>query len=112
MTTQSRCNKNYAPCGTMRPRTYFLPVRPRLRLVQRRLHAVPLTLAFARLAAAQSGTITGVVRDSIGHHPLAGAVVQIVAADSVGRSGHTVVSDSLGRYTFTSVPAGRYLLAF
>jgi Carboxypeptidase regulatory-like domain len=89
-------------------------VRPLLRRSPRWLHAGALTLAFARLAGAQSGgsTVAGVVHDSIGHHPLAGAVVQIVATDSVGRSGRTVVSDSLGRFSFGSVPAGRYLLAF
>jgi hypothetical protein len=45
--------------------------------------------------------------------PLAGAVVQLVAADSLATSvGRTTVSDSLGRFTFADVPAGRYMLGF
>jgi hypothetical protein len=76
----------------------------------------------ARAAAAQAPdstrraprtTVSGVVRDSIARMPLAGAVVQLVAADSLATSvGRTTVSDSLGRFTFADVPAGRYMLGF
>ena len=71
----------------------------------------------ARLAAAQAReqpgtTVSGVVRDSIARTPLAGAVVQLVAADSTAPLGRTAVSDSLGRFTLTDVPAGRYMLGF
>jgi hypothetical protein len=76
----------------------------------------------ARLAAAQGldttrraprTTVGGVVRDSIARMPLAGAAVLLVAADSLATSvGRTTVSDSLGRFTFADVPAGRYMLGF
>jgi len=68
----------------------------------------------ARLAAAQApgATVSGVVRDSIARAPLAGAVVQLVAADSQARFGRTVVSDSLGRFMLADVPAGRYMIGF
>ena len=57
-------------------------------------------------------TVRGVVRDSIARAPLAGAWVQLAAADSLERFVRTVASDSLGRFTIDSVPAGRYALGF
>ena len=57
-------------------------------------------------------SVSGVVRDSIARAPLAGATVQIVAADSVGRFGRSAASDSLGRFTLGDVPTGRYILGF
>jgi hypothetical protein len=75
----------------------------------------------ARLASAQAtdtthrvagATVSGVVRDSIARMPLGGAMVQLVAADSPARLGRTAVSDSLGRFTLSDVPDGRYMLGF
>ena len=57
-------------------------------------------------------TVSGVVRDSIAHTPLAGAMVQLVAADNPARFGRTAVSDSLGRFTLTGVPDGHYMIGF
>ena len=65
----------------------------------------------ARGAGAQS-TVRGAVHDSIAGGPLAGALVQLVAADSAARFGSTEVADSLGRFVFTGVPAGRYTIGF
>ncbi len=74
-----------------------------------------------RLAAAQAPdttrdalrtTVIGVVHDSIARAPLAGAIVQLVAADSLARLGRTVTADSLGRFALADVPAGRYMLGF
>jgi hypothetical protein len=62
--------------------------------------------------AAPGATITGVVRDSIARAPLAGAIVQLVAADGADRAGRTVMADSLGRFTIGDVAAGRYALGF
>lgn len=56
--------------------------------------------------------VSGVVRDSIVRAPLAGAWVQLVAADSARTPARTVFSDSLGRFSFDSVPPGRYLVGF
>ncbi|MEK7240148.1 MAG: carboxypeptidase regulatory-like domain-containing protein [Gemmatimonadota bacterium] len=61
---------------------------------------------------APGATVSGVVRDSIARTPLAGAWVQLVAADSATRFARTVASDSLGRFTFADVPDGRYVLGF
>src|SRR5438034_11453535 len=57
-------------------------------------------------------TVTGIVHDSISRIPLSGATVQLVAADRARRFARTTISDSLGRYTLDSVPAGRYSIGF
>ena len=57
-------------------------------------------------------TVTGTVRDSVAHVPLAGAWVQIVSADGQGVPARTVTTDSLGRFTITDVADGRYTLGF
>ncbi len=57
-------------------------------------------------------TISGVVRDSVAGTPLAGATVQLVAADNPARLGRTATSDSLGRFALNDVPNGRYTLGF
>jgi Carboxypeptidase regulatory-like domain len=80
-----------------------------------------LIAVLARVAAGQvpdtahpvpGGSVSGVVRDSIAHTPLAGATVQLVGADSGTRFGRTVASDGLGRYTLTNLPDGRYTIGF
>jgi len=85
------------------------------------LGSVILVALLARPAAAQSrdttprtaGTmVSGVVRDSIAREPLAGAMVQLVAADSLARFGRTAVSDAQGRFAIADVPVGRYTLGF
>ncbi len=60
----------------------------------------------------QTSSVTGVVHDSIANRPLAGATVQLVATDTLARFGQTVISDSLGFYSFREVPDGRYTLGF
>ncbi|MEO8193132.1 MAG: carboxypeptidase regulatory-like domain-containing protein [Gemmatimonadales bacterium] len=78
-------------------------------------------LLLPRLASAQAPdtarrrpgvTVSGVVRDSIARMPLADAIVQLVAADRSADFIRTAVSDSLGRFTLTDVPGGRYALGF
>jgi len=56
--------------------------------------------------------VSGVVRDSIARAPLAGAWVQLAVNDFAHPTARTVLSDSLGRFAFDGVPAGRYLLGF
>ena len=87
-----------------------------------RMRLTPLLFIalFARLAGAQAettrrvpvATVSGTVHDSIARMPLAGATVQLVAVDNPARFERTTRSDSLGRFTVSDVPAGRYMLGF
>jgi hypothetical protein len=86
-----------------------------------RLKSLFLIAVVARVGTAQSpdsthpptgATVSGVVRDSIAHAPLAGAMVQLVGADSGTTFGRTVASDALGRYTLTNLPDGHYTIGF
>jgi hypothetical protein len=81
---------------------------------------LPLLL-LARLAAAQAtdttqrgpgARVSGVVYDSIARAPLAGAMVQLVAADNPASFSRTTSSDSRGGFAFDAVPDGRYTLGF
>lgn len=89
----------------------------RVRLVSLAL----LSLVATRPAAAQSsrpsnatpgGSISGVVRDSLARGPLAGAWVQFVDASREATVARTVLTDSLGRFSFDGVPNGRYTIGF
>lgn len=72
----------------------------------------------AGTAAAQSApvatgaTISGVVYDSTAKTPLAGADIQLVAADNPAQLGPTATSDASGHYTLANVPDGHYKLGF
>lgn len=57
-------------------------------------------------------TVAGFVHDSISRNPLPEAIVQLVSADSNVTFGKTVVSDQLGRFVFSEVPDGAYMLGF
>src|SRR4029079_4163047 len=79
-----------------------------------------LSLFLPRLAFAQTDTsprppgtrISGNVYDSLARAPLARATVQIVAADDPSRFALSTEADSLGRYIFSDIPAGKYRLGF
>jgi len=72
---------------------------------------VPAAVAAQAAPSRVQATVTGSVYDSVGKRPLTAAVVRIVRADdpSVGRS---ATSDLFGRFTYDSVPAGRWLATF
>ncbi len=83
------------------------------------LGAVPFAAAQVSSAATRPATggagraaVRGVVYDSVAGRALAGALVQLIAADSLAQFGRTEVSDSLGRFAFGDVPNGRYTLGF
>ncbi|HEX6575184.1 MAG TPA: carboxypeptidase-like regulatory domain-containing protein [Gemmatimonadaceae bacterium] len=57
-------------------------------------------------------TVAGYVQDSLTRTPLSDAIVQLVAADTEVKYARTVISDALGRYAFSEVPDGRYMLGF
>ena len=77
-------------------------------------------LCAARVSVAQTteprpasgGAIHGVVYDSIAKAPLAGADVQLVAAENSALLGPTSKTDALGRYALVDVPDGRYRIGF
>ena len=64
-------------------------------------------------AAAQRATLHGAVFDSISNKPLAGAKVQLVAADTAlhGKQ-FTATADSSGQFTVPDVPFGHYDAGF
>jgi hypothetical protein len=74
-----------------------------------------LIAAVARIATAQASpqnaTVSGTVYDSLARAALGSARVQLVADDPT-RFGRVAVSDSLGRFSIDSVPAGRYMVGF
>jgi hypothetical protein len=61
---------------------------------------------------ATGAAISGIVRDSISGAPLTGAIVQLVSTDSLPDFVRSAFSDSLGRYTLTDVPDGRFTIGF
>ena len=58
------------------------------------------------------GRIHGIVYDSLARAPLGGAWVQLAVADGRPDSSRTLVSDSLGRFSFDDVADGQYVLGF
>jgi hypothetical protein len=78
-------------------------------------------LLFAQVAAGQvadstrrspSGSVRGVVNDSIGGGQLVAAIVQLADARNAAAFSTTTVTDSLGRFLFDRVPSGLYTLGF
>ena len=64
-----------------------------------------------RLASERATTISGVVFDSLEMRPMSGAMVQLAEATQSLRS-WTTTTDSLGRFQFTDVSPGTYLLGY
>ncbi|HEY0778086.1 MAG TPA: carboxypeptidase regulatory-like domain-containing protein [Gemmatirosa sp.] len=71
-----------------------------------------LTALAAPAASVAQATVAGVVVDSLTHHPLAGATVQLVPQGASGGAPRGVDADSAGTFRFTGVAPGRYLLGF
>ena len=69
-------------------------------------------LGFAPVVPAAAQTVSGFVRDTIARRPLRDAIVQLVSAEGDARRARSVKTDSLGRYEFTDVASGRYLIGF
>jgi len=77
--------------------------------------ALAVRLLHAQVTETRAGSgavISGLVRDSIAHTPLAGATVQLIAAENQANYARTAVADSLGRFAIAGVPDGRYVLGF
>ena len=74
--------------------------------------AVAQTPVLAQRELAGGGSISGLIRDSIAHAPLAGAMVQLVAPEGKPAFVRTAVSDSLGRFALVDIPDGRFTLGF
>ncbi len=62
--------------------------------------------------AVGGATVRGTVTDSTTMRPLVGALVQLVRDDTLAPFGQTMLSDSLGRFAFSSVPSGQFRLGF
>ena len=86
-----------------------------------RTRLILLIVLLARTAAAQtpdtthrasSVTVSGFVRDSLAHTPLAGAVVQLVPASGATGFVRTATSDSTGMFVLNDVPEGFFVIGF
>lgn len=75
-------------------------------------HTIWLLFLSAMQAAVGQATVRGSVYDSVAHAPLALATVQLVSADDPAKFARSVAADSIGRFSFADVPAGRYMLGF
>ncbi|MBW7932227.1 MAG: carboxypeptidase regulatory-like domain-containing protein [Gemmatimonadaceae bacterium] len=88
------------------------PVMMRLLIVAAALADGALDAQEPNDARRAGGVVTGVVRDSMAHAPIAGAWVQIVPANRPASVAHNARSDSLGRFAFDGLDEGRYLIGF
>jgi hypothetical protein len=70
-----------------------------------------LLSALARAVVAQT-TVSGSVYDSVAHAPLPHATVQLVSADDPAKFARSFATDSAGRFSFSDVPNGRYMIGF
>jgi outer membrane receptor for ferrienterochelin and colicins len=70
------------------------------------LLALLLLAAVPRLAAQETGTLSGVVTDAISNRPMAGVRVDLVGADR--RVVGSTTTDGLGAYRFAAVRPGSY----
>jgi len=68
-------------------------------------------VATAQTDTTKRGDIRGTVYDSVARAPLPGAVVQMMDPEHPGRL-YSIAADAKGRYQFTSVTPGRYLVGF
>jgi hypothetical protein len=68
-----------------------------------------LALLFPAASLGAQTSVVGTVTDSVGHHPVAGALVQIGGSASFVKS---TTTDSLGSYRIADVPPGTYLIGF
>jgi hypothetical protein len=73
--------------------------------------ALALVAAGTQAQTPQGATISGYVTDSVSHKYLVDATVQLIS-DTDASFLKTATSDSLGRYTLTDVPLGKYKLGF
>lgn len=71
-----------------------------------------LTAGLAPLVLTAQTNVSGIVRDSLRAAPFKGATVQLVSSATPWATGRTMRTDSIGRFAFPAVPAGRYLLGF
>ena len=75
--------------------------------------AALLTATVPRVALCQGNSwVVGRVVDSLSSSGLAGALVQLLAADDRAKLVKTTVSDSVGYYTLRGLIAGTYVLGF
>ena len=70
--------------------------------------AMPGTM---RAQTSSAARVDGVVFDSLGNRPLAGATVQLIEAPP-GRASYSAQTDSIGRFIIDSVKAGNYVAGF
>jgi hypothetical protein len=73
--------------------------------------AVPLGAQGPLVAGPVTHVVRGVVFDSVANAPLVGAEMHLAHRDSAGAP-YRVRTDFEGRYAFSSIPSGRYVIGF
>lgn len=78
------------------------------------LKSVPATAQDRAVASAPAAQVSGVVYDSMAMRPLTGALVQLALVGTPGSiaSVRSMSTDTLGRFEFSAVAPGTYLLGF
>lgn len=90
----------------------MIPLRPARGMLLAVFCSAAVMQAQARPVTRQAASVVGTVADSVTGRVLRGATVQLARDDGVQVWMRTALSDSLGRYRFTDVQTGRYVLSF
>src|SRR5947209_19003993 len=80
-------------------------------MLHRRIYVLILTAFLPAASLHAQAVVTGTITDSVSHHPVVGAMVQLVPEGATNRV-KSATSDSVGVYRIDSVVPGQYIIGF